>query len=160
MIGLLRLMSALDSETRRDRLRGWLQRHDHELAERAVADIEENDALHNAAKHAVSATQLRGLQNTATVCSLPDLTEYIGKRQERRKDTDEGEAAFWEALLRAIGDLEPLSETAAQDCGAEETTPQSVRESRLDERTVKTQVARRYLSHFVAHCQYLQTLDQ
>lgn len=154
-------MNAADAQTTpRDRLRDWLRHHDHELAERAVADIEESESLSGAAKNNdVSATQLRGLQNTAKVCSLPDLKKYIGKRQERRKDTDENEAAFWEALIEAIGDLESLFETAAQDCGAEETTPQSVREGRLDERTVKTQVARRYLSHFVPHCQYLQTLD-
>lgn len=154
-------MNAVDDQTTpRDRLRDWLQRHDHELAEQAVADIEGDDGLRDAAQHAVSATQLRGLLNTAKVCSRPDLEEYIGKRQERRQDTDADEAAFWEALLQALGDLDELSEAAASACGADATTPQSVREGRVDERTVRTLIGRRYLSHFVAHCQYLQTLDQ
>jgi hypothetical protein len=150
------------SATPRERLRGWLQRHDHQLAERAVADIEDTEALRESAKRedVVSATQLRGLLNTAKMSSSKDLKEYVEKRKERRKAADQNDAAFWEALDRLLRNFDDLIDEGVDASGAQETTPQSVRQGQLDRRGVETQILRRYLSHFVAHCQYLQTLDQ
>lgn len=150
--------------TPRDRLRGWLQRHDHQLAEQAVSDIDGTDALRESVKGPnpdVSPTQLNGLLNTAKMASGKDLREdHVRKRKERRAAADKRDAAFWEELVRILGGFDDLTDAAVEACGAEETSPQSVRQDRLDRRTVETQIVRRYLSHFVAHCQYLQTLDQ
>lgn len=142
-------------------LRAWLRRHDRALSKQAVADIDGTDALSEAVKGGdradVSMTQLRALNNTAKMCTLPDLQCYIRKRRERRQDTSQAAAAFWDELDRALGSLmDEYASEAVQACGAAETTPQTVQEDVFDERAVKTLLARRYLSHFVAHCQYLQ----
>jgi len=151
------------SPSRRRRLRVWLQRHDRRLSKQAVADAGETDAIRNAVEGGeradVGPTQLRALQNTATLCSVSDLGEYIEKRKSRRADTNETASAFWEALLHSLRDVcEDMVPEAAQACGAPETTPQTAEADTLDRRDVKTLVARRYLRHFVAHCQYLQRL--
>lgn len=152
--------STTESNTR-ERLQGWLDRHDHQLAERAVTDIDETEALRGAVKHGdVTSTQLRGLLNTAKMSSPDDLKKYIGKRKKRRNAANQDDADFWEELEFVLGGFDAVVDEAAEACGAEETTPQSVRIGRLDRRTVHARVMRRYMTHFVAHCQYLQTLDQ
>lgn len=151
----------------RDRLRGWLDRHDRWLAERAVSDIDETDTLRGPVKHGdVTSTQLQGLLNTAKMTPIDtaeesdnDLTTYVRKRKERRASADQDDAEFWEELESVLGGFDDIVDKAVEACGAEETTPQSVRAGRLDRRAVHTQVVRRYMTHFVAHCQYLQTLD-
>jgi len=152
------------SQSRRRRLRTWLQRHDRRLSKRAVADAGETGAVRDAVEGGeradVGPTQLRALQNTATLCSFPELEGYIEKRKNRRADMDETAAAFWEALLHSLRNVcEEMVPEATEACGAAETTPQTTEADTLDRRDVKTLVARRYLRHFVAHCQYLQRLD-
>lgn len=147
----------------RQRLRTWLQRHDRRLSKRAVADAGETDAVRDAVEGGkradVRPTQLRALQNTATLCSFPDLEGYIEKRKNRRADTNETASAFWESLLHSLRNVcEDMVPEATEACDAPETTPQTVEAGTLDRREVKTLVARRYLRHFVAHCQYLQRL--
>ncbi len=159
------MTSPARTETTSRRLRAWLQRHDRALGKRAVGDIEETEALHDGARHgAVSMTQLRALLNTAKMCSIESSTdqglrEYIRKRKERRADADESESAFWGAVNRVLGDLlDEVAPEAVEACEAPETTPETRRSNVFDHRAVRTLVARRYLSHFVAHCQYLQRL--
>jgi hypothetical protein len=146
----------------REQLRAWLDRYDHQLAERAVADVERTDDLRELIKSddMVSSTQLRGLLNTAKMSPPDDLKGYVRKRKERRASADQDEAAFWDELESVLGGFDDLVEQAVEACGAEETTPQSVRDGRLDRRTVHSLLLRRYMTHFVAHCKYLQTLDQ
>jgi hypothetical protein len=158
-------MNATTTDTRsgerRARLRRWLRRHDRSIARQAESDIEDTEALSEAARRgSVSQTQLRSLLNTASVCSLTQLREYVGKRRDRREGTDQKESDFWDALLTAISDLEePFAQPAIEACGAADTTPETVESDTLDEREVETIVVRRYLSHFVPHCQYLQQLS-
>jgi hypothetical protein len=159
------MSQATDSQTgdQRQRLRTWLQRNDRELSNQAVADVENTEAIREAVKggdHAdVSPTQLQALQNTAKMCAFPDLTEYIDKRKNRRADTNEEASAFWDELLGALRTVrDEIAPEAIEACDAPETTPTTVEAGTLDQRAVETLVARRYLTHFVAHCQYLQRL--
>ncbi|MFB6274110.1 MAG: hypothetical protein ABEL51_14565 [Salinibacter sp.] len=143
----------------RERLQDWLRRNDFSLAEKAASDIDGTDALHDAARYKeVGPTQIRALLNTAQMCEVHELTDYVRERKERRRKSGQDEAAdFWEAVNECLGGLEDeFVEEAAEGSGAPEVTSASLRDGTFDKRTVRTLVTRAYVRHFVAHCQFVQ----
>lgn len=143
----------------RDRLHEWLRRNDHRLAEKAASDIDDTDALHRAVRDKdVRPTQFRALLNTAQMCEVHELTDYVRERKERRRKSGKDESAdFWEAVNDCLGDLEDeFVVEAIEASSAPEVTSASLRDDTFDERTVRTLVTRTYIRHFVAHCQFVQ----
>ena len=144
----------------RDGLQTWLTRNDHGLYTRACADINDSDALAGAAQDkTISPNQLQALLNTSQMCPAHELREFVQSRKDRRAKADKDKAAaFWREMLDRLSALDrEVVDEAAEAVGAPDTTSASLRDGSFDRRTVQTLVTRRYLTHFVAHCQFLQS---
>lgn len=147
----------------RDRLERWLRRNDRRLAQRAISDVSETDALREAVsqgdRSAVDRSQIRALLNTAQMSEAHTLRkDHVRKRATRRRKAGQDDAAdFWEATDERLGDLiDEVATEAIEACGAPDVTSESLRDETFDVRTVRTLVTRAYVKHFVAHCALLR----
>jgi len=138
------------------RFRAWLQLHDQEIANRAVeATNEENGPC--AACRDVRASQFRALHNTANMCgTVGELRAFIRSRFERRRKAGKSSAPFWDGLNRELGDLKnAYLEPAADACGIEETSSETIQTASFDVRTAYLLIARVYIEHIAVHGQYV-----
>jgi hypothetical protein len=140
-------------------LERWLLRHGHDLHARAVADVDDTEALRKALGHdpAINTSQLYALHNTAQANPLKELRTFVRERGSRRRKVEKHEAAdFWEALSDKLDILE--EEEAAQAAEAASAGGgASPEDDDIDERA-RLLVTRAYVGHLVAHGRYLNGL--
>jgi hypothetical protein len=149
------------TDASRDRLQTWLLRNDHRLYTRACEDIDGSNAISGAVrgKKVIAPTQLQALLNTSKMCPAHELRKFVQSRKKRRAKAGKTDAAaFWKETVDKLSALDrEIVDQAAEAVGAPDTSSASLRDGSFDRRTVQTLITRRYLAHFVAHCQFLQS---